>query len=339
MDRKCAFTLAEVLITLGIVGVVAALTLPQLITNINERVYSTRQANTAYKVTQATDKMKSLGLLNGSYKTTDEFVDELQKHLKVIKRCSANNIADCWPTEKVTTSDGEEFEVSKAKTGKNLNIVSNTSDNVGLVLADGASIILTYNQTSSGMDEGEAVTAQLKSLPVGFGKSKDFAYTTNTTGAIDFVMDVNGKNGPNSETRGDKQYDIRSFKLARFSIGCDVKIPEIGCIVDLGTSYDCLAKGTPEFTQWDPNGGFDPSCWGGAKKACADAGMSLPDYATLYKIYQKKSEYQNLPQGGFFWSSSDHDASFASFMNFSTGFGSYAGRKNGKGETLLCVVE
>ena len=102
MDRKCAFTLAEVLITLGIVGVVAAMILPSVITNINERVYSTRQANTAYKVTQATDKMKALGLLNGSYKTTDEFVDELQKHLKIVKRCSANNIADCWPTDKAT---------------------------------------------------------------------------------------------------------------------------------------------------------------------------------------------------------------------------------------------
>ena len=303
MDRKCAFTLAEVLITLGIVGVVAAMILPSVITNINERVYSTRQANTAYKVTQATDKMKALGLLNGSYKTTDEFVDELQKHLKIVKRCSANNIADCWPTEKVTTSDGEEFEVSKAKTGKNLNIVSNTSNNVGLVLADGASIILTYNQTSNGMDEGEAVVAQLKNLPVGFGKSKEFAYTTNTTGAIDFVMDVNGKHGPNSETRDNKQYDIRSFKIASFSGVCDVKIPGIGCVVNLGTSYECLASGTEDFDKWDPQGATNPSCWGGAKKACADAGMSLPDKATLQSIYNKRSNYPELPQSGDFWSS------------------------------------
>ena len=310
MDRKCAFTLAEVLITLGIVGVVAALTLPQLITNINERVYSTRQANTAYKVTQATDKMKSLGLLNGSYKTTDEFVDELQKHLKIVKRCSASNIADCWPTEKVTTSDGEEFEVSKAKTGKNLNIVSNTSDNVGLVLADGASIILTYNQASSGIDEGEAVTAQLKSLPVGFGKSQDFAYTTNTTGAIDFVMDVNGKHGPNSETRDNKQYDIRSFKAASFSKGCaGVDIPGIGCVVNLGTSYECISEAP--YTN-------NNNCWAGAKKACADAGMSLPDLNTLLSIYNKKSEYPELPQSGVFWSSSEnytYDAYAVSFSN------------------------
>ena len=36
--KRVAFTLAEVLITLGIIGVVAALTLPALLTNIQSRV-------------------------------------------------------------------------------------------------------------------------------------------------------------------------------------------------------------------------------------------------------------------------------------------------------------
>ncbi len=38
MNKKCAFTLAEVLITLGIIGVVAAVTLPALITNYQKQV-------------------------------------------------------------------------------------------------------------------------------------------------------------------------------------------------------------------------------------------------------------------------------------------------------------
>lgn len=41
-DLKGAFTLAEVLITLGVVGVVAALTLPALISHHNKRVVETR---------------------------------------------------------------------------------------------------------------------------------------------------------------------------------------------------------------------------------------------------------------------------------------------------------
>ena len=40
-SRKIAFTLAEVLITLGIIGVVAALTLPTLISNYKKQTYVT----------------------------------------------------------------------------------------------------------------------------------------------------------------------------------------------------------------------------------------------------------------------------------------------------------
>ncbi|MFQ8625497.1 MAG: type II secretion system protein [Candidatus Gastranaerophilaceae bacterium] len=40
--RRCAFTLAEVLVTLGIIGVVAAMTMPVLIQNHQEKVTVTR---------------------------------------------------------------------------------------------------------------------------------------------------------------------------------------------------------------------------------------------------------------------------------------------------------
>lgn len=336
ISRSAAFTLAEVLITLGVIGVVAALTMPAVIANVTERINSNRQANIAYKVTQATDKMKSLGLLNGSYATTDAFVDELQKHLKIAKRCDAAHIADCWPTEKVITSDGEEFEVKNAKTGKNLNIKGNTSNNVGLVLADGASLILTYNQDSQGMDVGDVITATPKTLPMGFGKSQDFAYTTNTTGAIDFVMDVNGKKGPNSETRENKYNDIRSFKAARFSKGCaGVEIPGIGCVVNLGTSYDCLTYGTDDYKKWDPNALVSTSCWGGARKACDDIGMSLPDLGTLRSIYRKKSEYPALPQYGRFCSSGEYSRHSAYDIDFRNGLKNSYDKRYHNG--VLCV--
>jgi len=42
MLHKCAFTLAEVLITLGIIGVVAALTIPSLLSNYQKRQYYTK---------------------------------------------------------------------------------------------------------------------------------------------------------------------------------------------------------------------------------------------------------------------------------------------------------
>ena len=50
-NKKIAFTLAEVLITLGVIGVVAALTMPTLLKNIAERSNSEAQANLAQKIT------------------------------------------------------------------------------------------------------------------------------------------------------------------------------------------------------------------------------------------------------------------------------------------------
>ncbi|MBO6088608.1 type II secretion system protein [bacterium] len=241
-NRKLAFTLAEVLITLGVIGVVAAITLPSFMENVTERVNSERQANIAQKITQAMEHMRAHGLLNTQYSSSESFVDELQKYLKIAKRCDSEHIADCWPTDIVTMSDGEELEVSKAKTGANLSLSTETN-NVGLILSDGASIILNYNPASETIDVGTAVyefPEGGKSLPVGGGKTKQFPYTTTVTGAIDFVMDVNGSKKPNSEVNTSNR-DIRSFKIASFSKGelsCEEKggfeVLDVGCVIYAG---------------------------------------------------------------------------------------------------------
>ena len=54
--RKCAFTLAEVLITLAIIGIVAALTIPALVQNHNEKAWST-----------AKDLLEKKGTTKGTY--------------------------------------------------------------------------------------------------------------------------------------------------------------------------------------------------------------------------------------------------------------------------------
>ena len=52
-NDKTAFTLAEVLITLGIIGVVAALTIPSLIANYQEKVYISKARKAYYTLDQA----------------------------------------------------------------------------------------------------------------------------------------------------------------------------------------------------------------------------------------------------------------------------------------------
>ncbi len=56
LKRKAAFTLAEVLITLGIIGVVAAMTLPTLIANYQKSVALNKLKQTYAQITVAMDK-------------------------------------------------------------------------------------------------------------------------------------------------------------------------------------------------------------------------------------------------------------------------------------------
>ena len=73
LHKKVAFTLAEVLITLGIIGVVAALTIPNVVSNYKKKVVETRLAKLYSVLNQAVElsEEKKWGLYNlgmGRYK-------------------------------------------------------------------------------------------------------------------------------------------------------------------------------------------------------------------------------------------------------------------------------
>ena len=76
---RAGFTLAEVLITLGIVGVVAAMTIPTLVANYQERSYNTAASVFERKLNEALRTMNTQQTLSG-FSTTEEFVKELSKH-------------------------------------------------------------------------------------------------------------------------------------------------------------------------------------------------------------------------------------------------------------------
>ena len=320
--------------------------MPTLLKNIAERSNSEAQANLAQKITKSMDLMRADGGLERTYNSTDEFVDEFSKYIKISTRCDADHIADCWPTKTVTTTDGETYDVSKAKTGKNLNLKDNKSNNVGIILADGATLILTYNPNAGIIGDGDTVTPSFADLPIGFGRTKKFAYTTSVTNSIDFVMDVNGFKGPNSEARNGKQYDVRSFKVARFSTGCaGNEIKGVGCVYQL-PSYSPIKAGSEEMKKWDPNWTVEKvegwasrdNDWAGAKKACDDIGMSLPDKSKLKSIYEAgmKDSSLGLPTSGYFWSSSESSALIVYHVYFYNG-DTYYQHKAYSGFKVLCV--
>ena len=192
--EKWGFTLAEVLITLGIIGVVAALTLPALLTNVQSKIRAEQIRSAKYKFSLATEKMARLNLI-GPYDSTDAFVDELQKHLKISKRCNASNLRGCWPYDTVDLGGGKTWDISKTKTGKELGMKTTatqdySSNNVGIVTADGTPMILNYNKKCKAIDSLEIlnwITNDKDNKPV----------TNPSANCVAAVFEINGAGKPN----------------------------------------------------------------------------------------------------------------------------------------------
>ena len=89
--RAVGFTMAEILLSLTIIGVVAAITLPSLTGNINERTWNTQRKALYARMSQAIPLM---GSVNG-YATAETFVTAgLSKVLKINNICDHDHLED-----------------------------------------------------------------------------------------------------------------------------------------------------------------------------------------------------------------------------------------------------
>ena len=186
-SRKIAFTLAEVLITIGVIGIVAAITMPTLVAKIQDHVKAKRIENIRQKLSKVTDAMSATSGING-YPNTMEFVKEMNRHMKIAKICDNDNLSACWPTKEVMLNDeGKMWEIAKTKNPKTLKIpkavLNNYANTVGIVTADGTSMILSYDKTC---DFNPDVTG--------------YAYSgglSNSASCLAGVFDWNGGKSPN----------------------------------------------------------------------------------------------------------------------------------------------
>ncbi len=270
---KRGFTLAEVLITLGVIGVVAAVTMPTLVTNIQERVRKEQVRTVKYKFTKATDKMNSLGKI-GRYESTEKFVEELKNHLSIAKICDSNHLGECWGGASFTNANSSKtYTVTDLKQGKSLEALqanSGNMDTVGIVTGDGTPIILTYGKECQALDETKQYTWSVVD-----GKPE----TNATAGCVSMVFDINGAKGPNK-------------------LGTDVRtMNSLLGMVYLGDTYAPLTQA--ECTKYKnelgitdcydgsdggSNNSQDNDKWAGAVKACHDLGLHLPSSETLAQI-------------------------------------------------------
>ena len=124
--KKFGFTLAEVLITLSIIGVVSAMTLPSLNSNVQNRSIESATSKMYSVLNEATQRyMTDNGIesITAGEFNSDDFVTS---NLKVLTRC--NNAVNCF------ASEYKDLQGNIHNTNQALSMVN------GYILKDGASI-------------------------------------------------------------------------------------------------------------------------------------------------------------------------------------------------------
>lgn len=201
---KKGFTLAEVLITLGIVGVVAALTIPNAVGNYQKKMWVT-QLQKAYNqiATAANNYMTDNGIsrLNelGSFNIRQFF----DKYFTISGYCENDNIDKCLAPIYYSLDGTENYNVTELMKfaindfgqydGKDDELSEALDKPVNKFLCanvnTGATICLTPMGTQKGCTDGIDGCHHMHSV---------------------VVVDVNGKSGPNIKGRDYFQFDLYS---------------------------------------------------------------------------------------------------------------------------------
>ena len=208
--KKCAFTMAEILLSLTIIGVVAAITLPSLTGNINERTWNTQRKALYARFSQALPLMDAL---NG-YGTLREMTDSagstsiedtaaetfvtsgLSKVIKINNICDNEHLEDCGVTSKITTLNGSQIDMPTTMQELNEKMVgsySNIHDKFSL-LDTKAAAFETQNGESITVFYNPRCLGSLNEYPKGAGGG----FFMQPKICANFIYDLNGNKGPNT---------------------------------------------------------------------------------------------------------------------------------------------
>ena len=199
-----AFTMAEILLSLTIIGVVAAITLPSLMGNINERTWNTQRKALHARMSQAIAMMPQLngyGVVEGddslsNARATEAFITEgLSKVLKINNVCDSEHLTDCGLSSLINPYTGNVFYTTPPKTSSSYAdasdfenrstwMPSSYPNNAALETQNGESILVMYNY-------------KCVSDPVPNAYASNY-YFLNDIVCANMIYDLNGAKGPNT---------------------------------------------------------------------------------------------------------------------------------------------
>ncbi len=276
---KVAFTLAEVLITLGIIGVVAAMTIPTLIADYQDRSFNTAATVFERKLGEALKTMNTQQTLAG-FSSTEDFVDELSKHFKISKTCANDKLTECFGEEVFWgsgTATPEAVDMSKVKTSKNFGQKDWQETNVvGVQFASGVSALIAYNKDAI----QDPYSNQI--VNVSGSSNEKNGYVNLGTDALAILYDTNGAKSPNQSSK-----DLRSINVSKLGGGCFAEVNGM-CIAIKPQVPIPVSKKECEQLKADGYGinacsSYDRDYWAGAVKLCGGV-SKMPTEDDLVKI-------------------------------------------------------
>ena len=215
LPKKLAFTMAEILLSLTIIGVVAAITLPSLTGNINERTWNAQRKALYSRISQSVALMPALngyGVVKKEEKddagnvtqTAEDTAAEtflsagLSKVLKINNICDSEHLSDCGLSESYINHSGTKitpfpktlvelfplFDGEYTYYGNNGNayVVSRSVINTKVAAfetANGESIVAYYN-------------------PICKPDMHEVTWYAQEKMCLNLLYDLNGKKGPNT---------------------------------------------------------------------------------------------------------------------------------------------
>ena len=162
-----AFTMAEILISLTIIGIIAALTLPSLMVNINEKVWNTQRKALHARMAQAIGSMNKLNnfradTAEGGHSAAYNFInDGLGSALNITKICDGvAGYGRCdFPTTAIRIQDEETFNTTTLMQPTNNDPVPAVFNTV-----NGDSIVVVYNPNCEGSTRRDFLTKKAENL-------------------------------------------------------------------------------------------------------------------------------------------------------------------------------
>ncbi|MCR4880821.1 MAG: prepilin-type N-terminal cleavage/methylation domain-containing protein [bacterium] len=248
-----AFTLAEVLTTLTIIGVISVVVLPVLRGNINEKAIDSQKKTFTGKLNDGFHRMQIRSELAKTYDSTEDFVKTMNSYFSFAKTCSQNNLADCFG--KKLKKGATVYDLTNINGTDDLGIRFSENAHVnGLVFNDGTTALIAYEPDCS----------------IG----NIFDTTINVTECIAMYYDVNGSH----QGRSLVDEDV-------FGINTGEKAMDIGEVYSTTSKFDksqcedAKASGVP-ISHCPSNTDY----YAYAKWFCHQKGKRLPTRAEFSRI-------------------------------------------------------